>query len=147
MFDRVKSNAMNLINDYSVNDFPVQVHMIQEIIHNYGYRMHQVEEIEEPCIIGGSVLFFPKFKTYSEFRYCITHELGHIVLHDCISGYSEITYKEEIEADVFALYFTMPPSLFDTDARSHNIWQLSEIYGVPVESVKMRLEILDSKAS
>lgn len=146
MLHRVKGNIVNLYGITEAHSFPVDITAIHSAIYSLGYEIHHVQGLEESCIIGKK-LICQKFETTKELRVARAHELGHILLHDCRTGYCKFNKTQEKEADVFAMYFTMPPKTFESDMRTYTYLQLADKYGVPLKYVKMRVAIAGEMVS
>ncbi|WKY46268.1 ImmA/IrrE family metallo-endopeptidase [Eubacteriaceae bacterium ES2] len=80
----------------------------------------------------------------SNYRFLLSHELGHILLHEFKSHSSDRTTlcKMEHQANVFALSFLMPENSFKTALKTHDIYELAEIYGVTIQAVKNRFKLI-----
>lgn len=146
MLYKIKSNVVNLVEIKGIDVLPMPIHTIQDILYSHGYELHQVTGLVDSCIIGKK-LIYPKYETKKGLRLALAHELGHIIMHECNTGYCELTQTQEREADAFALYFTMPPVTFEKDMHRLTYFQLSEKYGVETDYVKMRVGFAEQMVS
>lgn len=142
MHKMTQRHVIKILNKYPILTLPVPIHSIEEIIADSGFSLSCCEGINKPCIFRCE-LILPKFKTASDCRYALAHELGHIIIHGRDKTCIETIGKHEAAADAFALYFTMPPYLFEKDIKRLNEWDLAEKYGMPVEQVLNRAKLCD----
>lgn len=143
MYKLTQKHAIKTLNKYPILTLPVPIHSIEEIIADSGYSLSCCDGINKPCIFRCE-LILPKFKSTSDCRYALAHELGHITIHGRAKASIDTTGKHEAIADAFALYFTMPPYLFEKDIKHLNEWDLAEKYGMPVEQVLNRAKLCDN---
>lgn len=84
-----------------------------------------------------------------EERFVLAHEIGHSILHpNCNAPFLASTFmsvnKLEIEANKFAVLLTIP-DIELLDYGNMSIDQLSAIYGLPPEVIRLRLnEVIDT---
>lgn len=142
MFKMTQRHVIKTLNKYPIHSLPIPIHAIEEIIADNGYSLSCCDGICKPCIYQFE-LILPKFKTTSDCRYALAHELGHISVHGREKSTIDTISKHEAIADAFALYFTMPPYLFEKDIKRMNEWDLAEKYGMPVEQVINRMKLCD----
>lgn len=142
MYKMTQKHAIKTLNKYPILTLPVPIHAIEEIITDKGYSLINCSDINRPCIFRKE-LILPRFETISDQRFALAHELGHIVSHGRQKTAIDTPGKHEASADAFALYFTMPPYLFEKDIKRLNEWDLAEKYGMPVEQVLNRAKLCD----
>lgn len=146
MLYKIKRDVVNLIDVNEISDFPVSINLLKDVICSRGYELYEVPGVGEPFTTGEK-LVYPKYESKKELRISLMRELGHIIMHKYEGGYCELSQAQEWEADVFAMYCSMPPGVFDQDLRTHSIWQLVEKYGIPVEYVRLRAAIAQQMVS
>ncbi len=142
MYSHIKKRVIQTLNVNPIITLPIPIHSIEEIISNNCYQILNVGNLSRPCIFEKTV-YCPTFKTTSDCRIALSHELGHIICHSREKSTIDAPTKHEAVADAFALYFTMPPYLFEKDIKQLNEWELSEKYGIPIEYVIKRFTLIN----
>jgi Zn-dependent peptidase ImmA (M78 family) len=142
LYKLIKKRVIQTLNAYPVTSLPIPIHSIEEIINENRYQVKNVGGLLKPCIFD-TTIYCPTFKTSNDCRYALSHELGHIMIHGNTKSIIDHPAKHEAVADAFALYFTMPPYLFEEDLKRMNEWDLAEKYGVPVKQVLNRFKFCE----
>ena len=142
MYTMTKRKVIRVLNQYPIQTLPIPIYAIEDILSEKGFSIINVDGISKPCIYQ-SLIYVPKQKRTDDYRYSLAHELGHIICQ--VKGKSAIDTpnKHEAIADAFALFFTMPPSLFELDMKNMNKWDLSEKYGIPIEQISNRCRLCE----
>lgn len=138
-FELKQSNAFH--KKYRIDSFPVQLWQIEQTIIDRGYDIIISKKISSTSVMGRTV-YLP-VTCDSNARVYLSHELGHILNHS-FNAYNAKNInisKCECQANAFAAYFLMPHIIFEGDAQTLNVWELSEKYGVPVEWVQKRFNL------
>lgn len=136
MFNYCKISALHTLESINIKNFPIPIYAIEQIIIDHDYDIVIIPTLRKSCIFDRT-LFVTNLPD-NEFRISLAHELGHILLHDFFIH----STQKEARADAFALYFLMPPESFEINAKSFNIYELAELYGVPFEAVKNRFKLI-----
>lgn len=120
---------------YQIDSFPIPIWQIEQAIIDQGFDIVIASNICKSCIIRSTV-YIPDTVDCSN-RVFLSHELGHILCHNCDTyRLDPITKKRlEIQADAFSVYFLIPLRRFKKDSKIYNNYELSELYGVPVEFI------------
>lgn len=128
-----KSNIMK--KRYQIDSFPIPLWQIEQAIIDQGFDIIITNGLCKSCIIKNSVYLPNNYDSIS--RVLLAHELGHILCHNCdIHRLDDATKgKFESQADAFSVYFLIPIRRFKIDSKIYNSYELSELYGVPVEFV------------
>ena len=128
-----KSNFMK--KRYQIDSFPVPLWKIEQAIIDQGFDVVISKNLCKSCIIKNSV-FIPHTFDFNS-RVFLTHELGHILCHNCdIHRLDKITQERyEYQANAFSVYFLIPIRRFKIDSKLYNTYELSELYGVPEEFI------------
>lgn len=126
-----KSNFMK--KKYQIDSFPIPIWQIEQAIIDQGFDIVIAPNIYKSCIINNTVYIPHSFDSNN--RVFLSHELGHILCHNCdIHRLDSMTKKKlESQADAFSVYFLIPLRRFKIDYKIYNVYELSELYGVPVE--------------
>ena len=136
MFNFCKECAIQALNSSNISVFPIPIYAIEQIIIDQDFDIVIIPTLRKSCIFD-QTLFVANLPG-NEFRISLAHELGHILLHDFFIH----STQKEARADAFALYFLMPSESFELNAKSFNIYELMELYGVPFEAVKNRFKLI-----
>ncbi|MBC3889462.1 ImmA/IrrE family metallo-endopeptidase [Acetobacterium paludosum] len=142
MYKITKKDAIKTLHRCHILSLPIPIYSIEDIITDEGYIIVNCAGINYPCIFRNE-LIMPEYKTMSACRYGLAHELGHIIIHGRVKSGIDMPSKHEAVADAFALYFTMPPQIFEKDIKRMDEWELSDKYGVPIEQVLNRYKLCD----
>jgi len=128
-----KSNLMK--KRYHIDSFPIPLWQIEQAIIDQGFDIVISNELCKSCIIKNCVLLPHTIDSIG--RILLSHELGHILCHNCdIHRLDKVTRDQfESQADAFSVYFLIPIRRFKIDSRIYNSYELSELYGVPVEFI------------
>lgn len=126
-----KSNLMK--KRYQIDSFPVPLWKIEQAIIDQGFDVVISKNLCKSCIIKNSV-FIPHTFDFNS-RIFLSHELGHILCHNCdIHRLDKITQERyESQANAFSVYYLLPIQRFKIDCKLYNLYELSELYGLPVE--------------
>jgi len=133
-----KANA--LLNKYNINEFPVPVYIIEQIITNEKYKIQVLKHLKTTAaIIGNNVLVgnVPD----SKYREYLVHESCHIQYHtgNQTNKNKWQVAKEEAQAKAFAAYFLMPLGVFEKAMKECECdYCLSEEFGVDIGLVRFR---------
>ncbi|PKL77516.1 MAG: hypothetical protein CVU99_03325 [Firmicutes bacterium HGW-Firmicutes-4] len=136
MFKFSKECALSTLHSNNILEFPIPIYDIEQIIIDHDFDIVIIPTLRKSCVFD-QTLFVANLPD-TEFRISLAHELGHILLHDFFIH----STQKETRADAFALYFLMPPESFEINAKSFNIYELAELYGVPFEAVKNRFKLI-----
>lgn len=120
---------------YNIDTFPIPLWQIEQVIIDQGFDIIITKKLCKSCVIRNSV-YIPH--TYdSTNRVLLSHELGHILCHNCdIHRLDKATMDQyESQADAFSVYFLIPTHRFKIDSKIYNSYELSELYGVTVEFI------------
>jgi Zn-dependent peptidase ImmA (M78 family) len=128
---------------YRISTFPIPIWEIEQIIIDRGYDVC-ISNKSKASFILSTTVFVPNISD-THTRFCLSHELGHIMCHhyDVYHVDKYIKRKYEAQADAFALYLIMPNTCFERDLEHLNEWELSEKYGIPAEYVKKRAALIN----
>lgn len=118
---------------YNIDSFPIPLWQIEQAIIDQGFDIVISKELCKSCIIKNAV-FIPRTFDFDS-RVFLAHELGHILCHNCdIHRLDKFTQERyESQANAFSVYFLLPIRRFKIDFKLYNFYELSELYGVPVE--------------
>lgn len=141
MYNTQRMKSVFLHQKYKLSTFPIPIWEIEQIIIDRGYDI-SISKKSKASFILSTTVFVPNICD-SHTRFCLSHELGHILCNHYdvyrVDKYTKSKY--EAQADAFALYFIMPNACFECDLEHLNEWELSEKYGVPVEYVRQRYNL------
>ncbi|WP_026395334.1 ImmA/IrrE family metallo-endopeptidase [Acetobacterium malicum] len=128
-----KSNLMK--KRYQINSFPIPLWQIEQAIIDQGFDIVISKNLCKSCVIKNSV-FMPHTYDFNS-RVFLSHELGHILCHNCDIHRLDKTMqgRYECQAIAFSVYFLLPISRFRIDTKLYNPYELSELYGVPIEFI------------
>ncbi|AFA49863.1 ImmA/IrrE family metallo-endopeptidase [Acetobacterium woodii] len=142
MYNTQRMKSIFLHQKYKLSTFPIPIWQIEQVIIDNGYDIC-VSKKSKLSFILSTTVFVPNFCD-SQARFCLSHELGHILCNHYdvyhVDKYTKSKY--ESQANAFAFYFLMPPESFEINAKSFNIYELAELYGVPFEAVKNRFKLI-----
>ncbi|WP_041668563.1 ImmA/IrrE family metallo-endopeptidase [Acetobacterium woodii] len=136
MFKYIKKCALKTLQSNNISEFPIPIYAIEQIIIDHYFDIVIIPTLRKSCVFD-QTLFVANLPD-TEFRISLAHELGHILMHDFFIHSSRF----EAQANAFAAYFLMPPSMFEGDLKQLNEWDLAEKYGVPVESIIKRAALI-----
>ncbi|URN83521.1 ImmA/IrrE family metallo-endopeptidase [Acetobacterium wieringae] len=142
MFNTQRMKSIFLHQKYKISTFPIPIWEIEQIIIDRGYDVC-ISNKSKASFILSTTVFVPNFSDTHN-RFCLSHELGHIMCnhYDVYRVDKYTKNKYEAQADAFALYLIMPPFCFDRDLEQFNEWDLAEKYGIPVEYVIKRAALI-----
>ncbi|MBC3901496.1 ImmA/IrrE family metallo-endopeptidase [Acetobacterium malicum] len=125
-----KSNLMK--KRYNIDSFPIPLWQIEQAIIDQGFDIVISKSLCKSCIIKKTV-YVPHTMDFIS-RFMLSHELGHILCHNCDIHRLDDISKEQLEsqANAFSVYFLIPTRRFKIDSKIYNAYELSELYGVPV---------------
>ncbi len=135
--------AQEIINEYYIETFPVDIEIIEQIMTEMGYKIKYFESCDKSCVVGNVVINGRK-ESVNQLRQSMAHELGHIVTH--ITNQMENGYvlkvKEEAQADAFAMYFLMPEMVLKEIIDEYeDLYGLCEYFGVEYSFCKQRVKL------
>lgn len=136
MFKHCKQRALRILKSNNITELPIPIYTIAQIIIDHNFDIIIVPGITKSCIFS-QTLFVANLPA-AEFRAALAHELGHILLHEFFIH----STQSETRADAFAAYFLMPPYLFEKDVLKMSVFDLSELYGIPVSLVNKRMQLI-----
>lgn len=147
MFNLISQKVDTIHKQYRINTFPVPIADIEQILIDLDYDIMILSDITKACVIGDTIMM-PNAET-PEYRRLLAHEVGHVFLHDynTFRQISSNNRKFEAQADAFAAYFLMPNDTFMKDLRTYNEYDLSELYGLPIDFIHFRIKLIDHKAA
>lgn len=105
-----ESIAMNVRAEWGLGGHPIA--SMLDLLEGNGCRVfalpREINSVDAYCFYKGSDAFIVMNleKSAERSRFDLAHELGHLVMHD--GSYSNMSKKEEEEADSFASAFLMP---------------------------------------
>lgn len=138
MHIRMAQKANLLLHKYKIRDFPIPLHVIEQIILDEHVKIIIRKNINHACILGDDLLVGDRNHNC---RYQLTHEYLHIREHpnNYFQKDETIIAKNESQANAFAAYFLMPIGMFETSMKyAHNSFELAEEYGVTPSFVEYR---------
>lgn len=126
-----KSNIMK--KRYQINSFPIPLWQIEQAIIDQGFDIVISKDLCKSCVIKNAV-FIPHTYDFNS-RVFLGHELGHILCHNCDIHRLDKTTQEryESQANAFSVYFLLPIQRFKIDCKLYNLYELSQLYGLPIE--------------
>ncbi|AFA48217.1 ImmA/IrrE family metallo-endopeptidase [Acetobacterium woodii] len=141
MYNTQRMKSIFLHQKYKLSTFPIPIWEIEQIIIDRGYDVC-ISQKSKASFILSTTVFVPNISDTHN-RFCLSHELGHIMCNHYdvyrVDRYTKSKY--EAQAGAFALYLIMPSACFDCDLVHLNEWELSEKYGVPVEYIRQRFNL------
>lgn len=139
-----KANA--LLKKHNITEFPVPVHVIEQIIIEKKYKIEILKHlIDKAVIVNDAVLVGAA--SGAAYRECLVHESCHIYNHvgNQLKKDRWQVAKDEGQARAFAAYFLMPLGIFEATMRENeDSFSLAEEFGVTVELVEYRKHLLKS---
>lgn len=141
MYNTQRMKSIFLHQKYKLSTFPIAIWEIEQIIIDRGYDVC-ISQKSMASFILSTTVFVPNISDTHN-RFCLSHELGHIMgNHYDIYHVDKYTKnKYECQADAFAAYFLMPSGHFEDHAPAMTKYDLSEFYGVPVNFINKRMEL------
>lgn len=139
----IQNRARELTEKYSIHTTPVPIWSLEEMIHDQGYDIHVCQDHNHACLFFGKVII--PYQSDRQYRTMLAHELGHITIHPCYERYS-YSCNRELQADIFASMLLIPPGTLEYNARIYNEHDLCDIYGITLDSMRLRLQIAQQLA-
>jgi hypothetical protein len=139
-----KANA--LLKKYNITEFPVPVHIIEQIIIEKKYKIEILKHLRDTAATIGNAVLVGSVSG-AAYRECLVHESCHIYNHagNQLQKNKWQVAKDEGQAQAFAAYFLMPLGIFEAAMRENECsYYLSEEFGVTVELVEFRKHLLKS---
>ncbi|MBC3796467.1 ImmA/IrrE family metallo-endopeptidase [Acetobacterium tundrae] len=135
MYTTQRMKSIFLHKKYNLTTFPIPIWQIEQIIIDRGYDIC-ISDKSKASFILNTTVFVPNICD-SLTRFYLSHELGHIICNHydvyLVDKYTKSKY--ECQANAFAACFLMPTHRFKIDSKIYNSYELSELYGVPVEFI------------
>lgn len=142
MYEIQKKNTLLLHKKYKLSTLPIPLWEIEQMIIDRGFDIC-ISIKSKVSFILNTTVFVPNLCD-SHTRFCLGHELGHIIgnHYDIYNVDKHTKRKYETQADAFALYLIMPPGRFEREMSRLNEWELSEKFGIPVEYIIKRVSLI-----
>jgi Zn-dependent peptidase ImmA (M78 family) len=146
MYETPKKKSLFLHRKYELSTLPIPIWELEQMIIDRGFDVC-ISKKSKASFILNTTVFVPKLSD-SHIRFCLSHELGHIIgnHYDIYSVDKYARTKYEAQANAFALYLIMPCPCFEYDLEQMDEWDLAEKYGIPVEYIRRRFKLYRNAA-
>ena len=148
MYLRMLQRANFLLIEYSIFDFPIPLHIIDQIIHDLNIKIAIRKYLTSSISYSDEIVI--GIYEAPQYREELLHETCHICYH-CGNKFDSDKYviaKNEAQAQAFAAYFLMPVYIFESDLRQGlNDYELSENFGVCLKFVRYRKTLTEALLS
>lgn len=140
MYYNILKEAIYLLTEYQIFNFPVPVHELEQLFTDKGIEILFSKHISTPYMVCESITI-PYCTTSCDYRHMLAHEAAHVFYHDPNYLFKNeiVAIKTEKQANAFAAYFLMPVYIFEEAITYCSCdYELAKEFGVSECFVKFR---------